>query len=103
MSDREKVIDAFRNCITEPKCRDCPWDECDTLSNGMVEIPKDLALEVMKLLVVHVPVEPYRDDEGTYTCGACDKSVVGYANWNTLEVERIQKYCSECGQAVKWE
>lgn len=49
------------------------------------------------------PIEPYRDDEGTYTCGACGKSVVGYANWNTMEVERLQKYCSECGQAVKWE
>lgn len=25
MHDIDRVIDAFRNCITEPQCRDCPW------------------------------------------------------------------------------
>ena len=50
MTERDRVFDAFRNCITEPKCRDCPWTECDTLKNRVVEIPIDLALAVMRML-----------------------------------------------------
>lgn len=50
MHDKETVFDAFRNCITEPKCRDCPWTQCNTLYNKKVEIPIDLALEVLNLL-----------------------------------------------------
>lgn len=51
MSERNRVLDAFRNCITVPKCKDCPWTECSTLDNGCVEIPRDLALAVMRELV----------------------------------------------------
>ena len=60
MTESGKVFDAFRNCITEPKCRDCPWTECDTLKNRVVEIPIDLALAVMRMLKVQEPrlVEP---------------------------------------------
>lgn len=50
MTENERIVDAFRNCITEPKCKGCPWVECDTLNNGVVEIPKDLALAVMRLM-----------------------------------------------------
>ena len=48
MSDR--VFDAFRNCISEPKCRNCPWKECEEMGNKKVEIPADLALAVMNRL-----------------------------------------------------
>ena len=51
MTEHDRIIDAFRNCITEPKCKDCPWTECSTLDNGSVEIPRDLALAVMRELV----------------------------------------------------
>lgn len=51
MTEHDRIIDAFRNCITEPKCKDCPWTECSTLNNGSVEVPKDLALAVMRELV----------------------------------------------------
>lgn len=55
MTERDRVLDAFRNCITEPKCKDCPWTECSTLDNGSVEIPHDLALAVMRELVAQEP------------------------------------------------
>lgn len=55
MNERDRVLDAFRNCITEPKCKDCPWTECSTLDNGSVEIPRDLALAVMRELVAQEP------------------------------------------------
>lgn len=48
--EHDRIIDAFRNCITEPKCKDCPWTECSTLNSGSVEIPRDLALAVMREL-----------------------------------------------------
>jgi hypothetical protein len=51
MDEMERVIDAFRNCITEPKCRDCPWKECEEMLNPKVEIPITLALEVNRLLM----------------------------------------------------
>lgn len=98
MMDREKVIDAFRNCITEPKCKDCPWESCETY-HQVFAIPKDLALEVMKMLVVQVPVEPVFERQfmtsiEIYDCGKCGTS---------LGAKGIAKYCMKCGQAVKWE
>ena len=48
--DREKVFDAFRNCITEPKCRDCPWEQCEQFNQKKVTIPLTLALDVLNML-----------------------------------------------------
>jgi hypothetical protein len=50
MSDREKIFDAFRNCITEPKCKDCPWEQCEQFNQKKVSIPVTLALDVLNLL-----------------------------------------------------
>ena len=47
--DRDKVFDAFRNCITEPKCRDCPWETCEEFHQTK-KIPLDLCLDILKLL-----------------------------------------------------
>lgn len=92
MTENDRVFDAFRNCITEPKCKDCPWTECDKLKNRRVEIPIDLALAVMRMLKAQEQIAPI-ENAGFYYCGACK-----YA----FTVHR-QKYCSECGRAVKWE
>ena len=50
MPDREKVFDALRNCITEPKCRDCPWEDCDRFECKRVDVPVSLILDVLQLL-----------------------------------------------------
>lgn len=55
MTEHDRVLDAFRNCITEPKCKDCPWTECETIGHSTIEIPRDLALAVMRELVAHEP------------------------------------------------
>lgn len=52
MPDREKVFDAFRNCITEPKCKDCPWETCEEFHQTK-KIPLDLCLDILKLLKEH--------------------------------------------------
>jgi len=46
----KKVFDAFRNCITEPKCKDCPWEQCEQFNQKKVEVPFTLALDVLNLL-----------------------------------------------------
>ena len=51
MTEHDRIIDAFRNCITEPKCRNCPWTECKELKIRKVGIPVELALAVMRELV----------------------------------------------------
>lgn len=104
--DREKVIDAFRNCITEPKCKDCPWESCETY-HQVFAIPKDLALEVMKMLVAQVPIEPIQgndnDGDDIFCCGSCG-AVVGDSLLDASgEYEIRFNYCPECGRAVKWE
>lgn len=48
--DREKIFDALRNCTTEPKCRDCPWEECERFDCKKVNVPVNLLLDVLKLL-----------------------------------------------------
>ena len=48
--DREKVFNAFRNCITEPKCKDCPWEECEKFNCKMTDIPVHLGLDILELL-----------------------------------------------------
>lgn len=50
-AEKERVLDAFQSCISEPKCRDCPWKECKELDNRKIEIPVDLALAIDWLLV----------------------------------------------------
>ena len=98
MTELDRVFDAFRNCISEPKCKNCPWTECDKLKERRVEIPIDLALAVMRILKVEEPVEPvpglWDRDIQLYKCGACG---------GEIGAGEIAKYCFHCGRAVKWE
>lgn len=46
----EKIVEAFKNCIDKPKCKDCPWEICEEFYQEKVEIPKTLALAIMEIL-----------------------------------------------------
>ena len=50
MVDREKVFDALRNCVTEPKCKDCPWEDCEKFGCKRVTVPVTLLLDTLKVL-----------------------------------------------------
>ena len=97
MPDSEKVFDAFRNCITEPKCKDCPWEQCEQFNQKKVSIPATLALDVLNLLKEQEAVEPevevLNEIDKLYKCPKCHKHFF----------YEKQKYCDQCGQAVKWE
>lgn len=51
-NERDKVISAIENCIAIPKCRDCPWDECEE-QHETVELPLGLAKEALRFLKAH--------------------------------------------------
>jgi len=98
MADFDKVFDAFRICITEPKCKDCPWEQCKQFNQKKVEIPVTLALDVINLLKEQEAVKPKsKSRHGEYPqivhrCGNCNEVLYRYC-----------KYCPTCGRAVKWE
>ena len=50
MADREKVFDALRNCVTEPKCKDCPWEDCEKIGCKRTKVPVTLLLDTLKVL-----------------------------------------------------
>lgn len=76
-NDPSIVVDAFRNCITEPKCRDCPWEQCEEMNNRKIKIPVDLCLDVMQLLADMYPRMKVCQNcgleypETNYTCPRC--------------------------------
>ena len=94
MKHSEKVLDAFLNCITEPKCLNCPWGKCSEVIQDHVEIPRDLAAEVNTLL------QRYRGAEAEieggeeiwwFVCGECRKIL-----------DPKDKYCRQCGREIIW-
>ena len=99
MANRDKVFDALRNCITEPKCRDCPWDECERFDCKKANVPVNLLLDVLNLLKEQEAVEPtvggIEDHDGNgswwYQCGKCK-----------MPIDHGDKFCRRCGQEVKW-
>lgn len=48
--EEEKIVKAFRNCIDIPKCKDCPWEDCEEFGHEKVEIPRTLAFAIMEIL-----------------------------------------------------
>jgi hypothetical protein len=105
--DREKVFDAFRNCITEPKCKDCPWEQCEQFNQKKVSIPVTLALDVLNLLKEQEPLEPTmvkREQSGPlYHLCYCQKCGHHVGNMIKNKVADMhENFCSRCGQAVKW-
>lgn len=50
MADRDKVFDAIRNCITEPKCKDCPWEDCENVGHKRVDVPVTLMFDALNVL-----------------------------------------------------
>lgn len=61
-------------------------DEDNTL------VPQQIVLDAIALLLAQGPVEPI-ERNGFYYCGKCRRAFTVHK----------QKYCADCGKAVKWE
>ena len=87
MADREKVFDAIRNCITEPKCKDCPWEDCERVGHKKTEVPVTLLLDVLELLREQKQQATSETERICYNC--CTPLRDG------------DVYCWQCGRKVK--
>ena len=96
--DREKVFDALRNCITEPKCKDCPWEECEQFDCKYTEIPVHLGLDILELLKEQQPettkpqIHNSSADVWYYVCDDCD-----------YPISPGDHYCGNCGKKIVWD
>ena len=98
MPDREKVIKALEFC-TSPKIvytcyGECPYAVADD-EYKCTEMKRD-ALALLKEQEAVEPINSY----GTFRCGKC-RNIVGYNDGHGRGYQN--KFCSECGQAVKWD
>ena len=50
MIDSVKVIDAIENCIDKPKCRNCPWEDCERFDHETVNVPITLMRAALALI-----------------------------------------------------
>ena len=95
------TFDKFRNCITEPRCRDCEGipGVCEE-EHQSVSIPKALALDVLNELKEQEALNPTDRGNGfgkLFHCSNCGQ------RFTDQEARMKVKYCHECGRAVKWE
>ena len=72
----DKVLEAFRCCITDQKCmnKDCPYESrCNICNNESqyLQIPKHLALDVERMLVDLILYK--EDKEGNTFDGSSEK------------------------------
>lgn len=107
MTDKEKIIDAFSKCIRitdegylQSDCEHCPnrtddWEVlCKDFEELNVEVPWQLAKDMLDLMKEQEPIEP-REQEETRTwvvCGNCSQHLISKWSW-----------CPYCGKLVKWE
>ena len=95
MIDQAKVLVGLKSCAdsTGALCRTCPYDFVHN-ENCMGDMARD-ALELLKEQEAK-PVIVTTNAYGTrfYHCPKCSRDLYAYPR---------QLYCSNCGQAVKWE
>ena len=99
MPDREKVIKGLECCtfiLGKRKCNECPYQK----DNGCYQLQDDFHA----LLKEQEAVKPVRDKKTgrVWLCGNCG-SYVGFEDHDENDPNEFDKYCRECGRAVKWE
>ena len=96
-----KILD----CCIEDDCQHCPnaykysgVAACESLARGFVTIPLAIMWKTINALKEQEakPVVVTTNAYGTkfYHCPKCNRDFYDYPR---------QRYCSQCGQAVKWE
>lgn len=100
MTESERVFDAFRNCVTIPKCRDCPWAECEELNNEKIEMPKDLALAVLRELATQGQNESESEMTGNEYQHLAQRTANPKLNDSGKLQNGVMGLCGESGECV---
>lgn len=106
MTKNQTIIRAIENCVDNPRCKDCPWVECESSEHKRLDVPLGLILSILEVLKAQEPVKPrivdtsnsklyHNDMFKNYYCGNCGEFL--------RVVNRKDLFCSQCGKAVKWE
>ena len=98
MSDYNKVLDAWQNCMSSPKCKDCPWEECEYEHEVINSVPLSLILDTVTLLKGQKPVKP---KENGFSMPAT--IIFNYECECGGPVMREQPHCMKCGKELLWE
>lgn len=89
MTDREKVFDAIRNCVTQPKF--FPWEDQEKVRRKCVKVPIGLLLDTLNVLREH-PEQKHGHwisySYGYYCCSVCNDG---------KHMNFVPGYCSTCG------
>ena len=98
MPDRERVIKGLECCsqMAGEVCRECPYaNECEE-GEGLLAGSAHLAANALALLREQEAVEPTRkvNENG---------QILSCSNCGAWFIVQKQKYCHECGMAVKWD
>ena len=96
MADIEKVIEGLEDSLTNQSC-----GYMDGIGE-LYAVSGEYLQNAIALLKKHLPMEPkeMKIAKCHYQCAVCGS----YVGIKGLTVNRFnKKYCSECGQAVKWE
>jgi hypothetical protein len=79
-AERERIIEALKNCLDRPKCKDCPWHECEDVFGDDCVIPRSLAEKALALVEELMTVERKRGrwisenprtNSWTFLCSSC--------------------------------
>ncbi len=95
---KDRIIDNLEHCRKNQNSKDC--QSCE-YSGRSFQICERLVDDILVLLKEQEAIKPDVDSEGTCTCRNCGETVGWYPAGCKIPV-RLGKFCSECGQAVKW-
>ena len=73
MPDMEKVIKAIENCIGQPKCRDCPWEDCEIEHEVINDVPYGLMRDALAMLK--------EQDAEPVDCDMCGQRLQKDSDW----------------------
>lgn len=103
---RGKVIRGLEICLKEDAnmCEIiCPYfHQCGAIYENNEALMKD----TLALLKAQEAIKPYIDYDGqdVWRCGKCGNSLMHPSYYESDEDAKNHiRYCSHCGQAVKWE
>lgn len=103
MTDREKVIKAFENCIGVPKCCDCPWEDCEGFVRH-IDLPESLAKAAYELLQEQDAEWVYGEDKtgvDGWHCSKCNFFEPWFYDFDDdIDFIKRYKHCPKCGRRM---
>ena len=94
--DEDMTVKAFKSCISDDMCEDCPllMTDCGIRGKEKKMVPTKLLQSVSRLLDRYEPIEAEIEGDCTryYVCGECHDVV-----------QFMDHYCPNCGRRLSWE